>query len=154
MGRYSISNQDKIAHGTDQPVRMQQEIGFTKIEKLFPHPELTGKAWKIYKILAQEFIARRILEDINDSLVAAYALELGTYYDQMEAIRLEGFIVKIHTKAGTVNSVNPRRKIASDCLEKATKLATQFGLTPASRAKIAAMLSGNEQKYDEFTEFE
>lgn len=154
MGRYGITNQDKIAHGTDQPVRMQQEIGFSKVEKLFPHPELTGKAWKIYKIIAQEFISRNVLEDINDALVSAYALELGTYYDQMEAIRIEGVLIEVETKQGTVRMVNPRRKVASDCLEKATKLANQFGLTPASRAKIAAMINGNDQKYDEFTEFE
>lgn len=154
MGRYATSNQDKVAHGTDQPVRLHQEVGFTKIEKLFPHPELTGKAWKIYKIISSEFIARRILEDINDSLIAAYALELGTYYDQMEALKIEGMIQEVETKNGTSKVVNPRRKVASDCLEKATKLAAQFGITPASRAKIAAMLSGNTEKYDEFTEFE
>lgn len=154
MGRNAISNQDKIAHGTDQPVRMQQEIGFTKIEKLFPHPELTGKAWKIYKIVAQEFMARRILEDINDALVAAYALELGTYYDQMEAIRVEGLILKAKTKQGEMLVVNPRRRVADSALANAKSLASQFGLTPASRAKIAAMINGNDQKYDEFTEFE
>lgn len=154
MGRYTTTNQDKIAHGTDQPVRMRQEVGFTKVERIYPHPELTGRAWKIYKVIASEFIARGVLEEINDSLVSAYAQEMAVYWDMTSALITEGYIIKVLTKAGVVPVVNPKRKLQSDALANATRLGIQFGITPASRAKIAAMISGNDKKYDEFAEFE
>lgn len=57
------------------------------------------------------------------------------------------------TKHGTATVVNPKRKIAESALANAKALATEFGLTPSSRSRVAALLSDNTPK-DDFAEFE
>lgn len=57
------------------------------------------------------------------------------------------------TKHGTATVVNPKRKVAESALANAKALAAEFGLTPASRSRVAALLSDNTPK-DDFAEFE
>ena len=71
----------------------------------------------------------------------------------MSDIEKEGVTVEVETKAGFVTQINPKRKIAEGALAAAKSLAVEFGMTPSSRSRVAALLSGNEQK-DEFAEFE
>ena len=53
----------------------------------------------------------------------------------------EGYTIEVMTKHGTATVVNPKRKVA------------EFGLTPASRSRVAALLSDDTPK-DDFAEFE
>jgi phage terminase small subunit len=62
--------------------------------------------------------------------------------------------VKVETKSGTtVTQINPKRKIAESALSAAKTLASEFGISPASRARVAAMIAG-VQKKDDFADYE
>ena len=65
----------------------------------------------------------------------------------------EGYTVKVATKTGFITQVNPKRKIAESALSAAKALAVEFGMTPSSRNRVAALLSGNAPK-DDFADFE
>ena len=49
--------------------------------------------------------------------------------------------------------INPKRKIAEGALAAARSLAAEFGMTPSSRNRVAALLANNTSKND-FAEFE
>ena len=86
-------------------------------------------------------------------LVVAYAREMGLYHDMMRAVEKEGCTIEVATKSGTTTIVNPKRKVAESALANAKSLAAEFGLTPSSRHRVAALLAGDVPK-DDFAEFE
>ena len=86
-------------------------------------------------------------------LVIAYCREMALYHDMMKDLEKEGYTVKVATKTGFITQVNPKRKIAESALSAAKALAVEFGMTPSSRNRVAALLSGNEPK-DDFADFE
>lgn len=71
----------------------------------------------------------------------------------MKDLEKEGYTVKVETKTGYITQVNPKRKIAEGALSAAKALAAEFGMTPSSRNRVAALLSGNAPK-DDFADFE
>jgi P27 family predicted phage terminase small subunit len=156
MGVKNIGNENKILHGTNQPCRMQDEsVGFERIKTLPRHSELQGREWRIYKVIASEFINKQLLETVNDALVVMYAKEMGLYFDSMEKLKQEGYVINVATKDGVARKINPLRRIANEAFTNANKLASDFGLSPASRIRIAAMMNGTkEQPKDEFSDFE
>ena len=59
----------------------------------------------------------------------------------------------METKKGTTIIVNPKRKIAESALANVKMLAVEFGFTPASRSKVADLVSADKNK-DDFADFE
>ena len=86
-------------------------------------------------------------------LVVAYAREMGLYHDMMRVVEKEGYTIEVMTKHGTATVVNPKRKVAESALANAKSLASEFGLTPSSRHRVAALLS-DDTPTDDFAEFE
>lgn len=103
--------------------------------------------------MAAELIHKRLLEVVGVDLVVAYAREMGLYHDMMRAIEREGATVEIITRSGPATVVNPKRRIAEGALANARSLAAEFGLTPANRHRVAALLAEDAPK-DDFAEFE
>ena len=103
--------------------------------------------------MATELIHNRLLDLVGVDLVAAYAREMGLYHDMMRTVEKEGCTIEVVTKSGTTTVVNPKRKVAESALANAKSLASEFGLTPSSRHRVAALLSDDVPK-DDFAEFE
>lgn len=118
-----------------------------------PRSGLKGTAKKVFEVVAAELVDNRLLDLVGVDLVVAYAREMGLYHDAMREAEKEGFILEIETKFGTTKIVNPKRKVAESALANAKSLAAEFGLTPASRSRVAALLSDDAPK-DDFAEFE
>ena len=118
-----------------------------------PRSGLKGTAKKVFEIVATELLHKCLLDAVGVDLVVAYAREIGLYHDAMREAEKEGYILEIETKFGTTKIVNPKRKVAESALANAKSLAAEFGLTPASRSRVAALLSDNTPK-DDFAEFE
>lgn len=153
-GRKNTSDLVKNIRGTDQPCRLTNDaaVGFTKLAKV-PSSGLDGMAKKIYKIVATELWNKQLLENVNIDLVIAYSREMGIYYEMANDLKIEGYTVSEATKLGKKIKINPKRKIMETALSHAKSLSVEFGFTPASRAKIAAMISGKVE-VDDFAEFE
>lgn len=118
-----------------------------------PRSGLKGTAKKVFEVVATELIHNRLLDLVGVDLVVAYAREMGLYHVMMRAVEKEGYTIEVATKSGTTTVVNPKRKVAESALANAKSLASEFGLTPSSRHRVAALLSDDVPK-DDFAEFE
>lgn len=118
-----------------------------------PRSGLKGTAKKVFEVVAAELVNNRLLDLVGVDLVVAYAREMGLYHDTMRELEKEGYTFEVETKFGSTTMVNPKRKVAESALANARSLAAEFGLTPVSRSRVAALLSNNPQK-DDFTDFE
>lgn len=144
----------KTLRGTDQPCRMTRKAApaGTAIVSL-PRSGLKGTAKKVFEIVATELIHKCLLDMVGIDLVVAYAREMGLYHDTMRELEKEGYTIEVETKFGSTTLVNPKRKVAESALANAKSLAAEFGLTPASRSRVAALIADNAPK-DDFAEFE
>ena len=154
-GRKKLPDNIKALRGTDQPCRMENKIATLPTQTLITLPKsgLKGTAKKIFAIVATELIYNNILDHLGVDLVIAYCREMALYHDMMKDLEKEGYTVKVATKTGFITQVNPKRKIAESALSAAKALAVEFGMTPSSRNRVAALLSGNAPK-DDFADFE
>ena len=153
-GRKKTPDALKTLRGTAQPCRMTAAgPGLEKVV-VAPRSGLKGTTKKIFEMVAVELIHKNILEAVGLDLVVAYAREMALYHDLMrEMERDNSLTVEVFTKNGPVTSINPKRKLAEAALSNARSLAAEFGLTPASRSRIAQLLSPDTPK-DDFAEFE
>ncbi len=153
-GRKKLPDELKALRGTDQPCRMSGDAASTEsVVVSLPRSGLKGAAKKVFEVVATELIHKNLLDLVGVDLVVAYAREMGLYHDMMREVDKEGYTLDVETKFGTTKIVNPKRKIAESALMNAKSLAAEFGLTPASRGRVAALLSDDGPK-DEFAEFE
>ena len=155
-GRKKISDASKRLRGTDQPCRMDESVPATIATAVVSLPKsgLKGTAKKIYALVGTEMLSKGLLDVVNIELLVAYCREMGLYKDMMHDLEQEGFTVTVETKSGaTVTQINPKRKIAESALSAAKVLASEFGISPASRARVAAMIAG-VQKKDDFADYE
>lgn len=153
-GRKKLPDELKALRGTDQPCRMSGDTASTEsVVVSLPRSGLKGTAKKVFEVVATELIHKNLLDLVSADLVVAYAREMGLYHDLMREVDKEGYTLDVETKFGTTKIVNPKRKIAESALMNAKSLTAEFGLTPASRGRVAALLSDDGPK-DEFAEFE
>lgn len=153
-GRKKIPDELKSLRGTDQPCRMSGGAVWSGTALVaLPRSGLKGTAKKVFEVVATELIHKCLLDVVGVDLVVAYSREMGLYHDMMRDTEKEGYTVEIMTKHGTATVVNPKRKVAESALANAKSLAAEFGLTPASRSRVGALLGGNAPK-DDFAEFE
>lgn len=144
----------KSLRGTDQPCRMTGDAASTGTSvAVLPRSGLKGTAKKVFEVVATELIHKCLLDIVGVDLVVAYAREMGLYHDMMRETEKEGYTIEVMTKHGTATVVNPKRKVAEAALANAKALAAEFGFTPSSRNRVAALVSNAPQK-DDFTDFE
>lgn len=119
-----------------------------------PKTALKGTAKKLYTVLGTELLCNGLLDAASLDLLVAYCREMALYNDMMKAVEKEGVTIEVPTKGdGTITQINPKRKVAEAALANAQRLASEFGLSPASRGRVAALLVGNAPK-DDFAAFE
>lgn len=151
-GRKKIPSEIKRLRGTDQPCRTNEKTDLQKVP-VVPRSGLKGSAKKVFELVASELIHKNILDVVGLDLLVAYAREMALYHDLMREVEKEGLTIEVETKKGTMTVVNPKRKIAESALMNAKSLSAEFGLTPATRGRIAGLFTLQAPK-DDFAEFE
>ena len=153
-GRKKTSDASKRLRGTDQPCRMDGDLVPMAPATTLPKAKgLKGTAKKLYQLVGTELASKGLLDVVNLDLLLAYCREMALYKDMMKELETEGYTVKVATKNGSITQINPKRKIAENALIAAKTLAAEFGSSPASRARVAAMIAGIQKK-DDFADFE
>ncbi len=153
-GRKKTSDASKRLRGTDQPCRMDGDLVPMAPATTLPKAKgLKGTAKKLYRLVGTELASKGLLDVVNLDLLLAYCREMALYKDMMKELETEGYTVKVATKNGSITQINPKRKIAENALIAAKTLAAEFGISPASRARVAAMIAGIQKK-DDFADFE
>ncbi|MBC8266360.1 MAG: phage terminase small subunit P27 family [Flavobacteriales bacterium] len=149
-GRKKIPTKLKEAQGTIEKSRLvENEMQVDACRELPASPvwlsEIGKSEW--YKVTNQLFNLQ-MLHQIDLPLIAAYCNEISLYIETETMLREKGRIQVFKNIDGTVKHTQaiPYQKIAKDALDKALKLAVQFGLTPVARASInAPKITNNTQ---------
>lgn len=98
-------------------------------------PHLGQYAAKLWADITNDMLAAKMLYAVDLAMLEAYCEAMGTYREMMDKCKADGFVVKGKSGSG-VDMQHPSVHIALKFLEKAMKLATEFGLTPSARMRI------------------
>ncbi len=90
-----------------------------------------------------------MLYEVDLALLAAYCREMGMYIE-MSLVLKDGQVERTYDKDGLLRATKtkPEVRIQREALDRALKIATQFGFTPSARASIPQNTKEEEQKSD------
>lgn len=158
MGRNKLPTELKILKGTLEKSRvLKDEMKPSTIKNLPYPPEWLGDiAKKEWYVITKELHKLGMLTDLDLSILALYCNEIQTYIECNEILKNKSRVQLFKNPDGSLKyaSQSSFQKIANDCLSKALKIATEFGLTPASRTRIGTGISvDNQDPFFEFLKF-
>jgi P27 family predicted phage terminase small subunit len=144
-GRKSQPNALKQLKGT-QPVRMNKDEPESEaISKLPRAPRwFTDTAKSIYYSTGKHLAGSRVLSQADLEMFISFCNEYAKYLDtekEMQSVPLRANLSKDSERA--YRRVERQNRAA---WERSMKLASEFGITPAARAKAQAIATGKEEK--------
>lgn len=151
-GRKATPNALKELRGTDQPVRMRDEISVVPItDPIVSIPRgsqlQTKRARDIFKKKANQLIALRVLTEMDLELLGVYASALDMFYSCVEKIGSEDLVVEVIGKNGTTLVKNPYLSIMSDMVDTINRIGGEFGFSPVSRQKLKAEVKEEDNPF-------
>ena len=135
---------------------VQNEITPSVKSDFMPPENLNAWGKNLWVQVASEFSNLKMLTVLDDGSLFTMCNEFGVYCECSNLLKTQGLQIEenIYDKEGNVIGTrmenNPLRRIASDAYKNYRAMATEFGLTPASRTKIGTT---NVSKGDTFDEF-
>jgi P27 family predicted phage terminase small subunit len=139
-GRKKIPTAIKKAQGTLVKSRtLENEMEVEQINFLPEAPDYLNDFGKLeWGSVAGELLQKNMLHLVDLSLLSAYCNEMGTYLECSEKIKKEGAVERTYDKDGRLRAskTKPEVAMARNALDRALKIAVQFGFTPSSRASI------------------
>lgn len=140
QGRKKIPTAIKKAQGTLVKSRtLENEMEVEKINFVPEAPDFLNSFGRAeWLTVATELQGKQMLHLVDLALLAAYCNEIGIYLECSEKVNKEGAIERTYDAEGRVRAskMKPEVVMARNSLDRALKLATQFGFTPSSRASI------------------
>ena len=140
-GRKKLPTKIKELQGTLKTERvLKNEMQVALVEKVPPPPKwLTKIAAQEWKNVCFELYNKQMLHKIDLRFIESYCNAMALHIETEIMLRKEGRIQDFKNADGTIKHTqsNPFQKIANDALDKALKIATQFGLTPSARTNIS-----------------
>ena len=140
--------------GTVQPCRAVENEMQVSVVSSLPEPplwlsEIGKEEW--LKVTAELF-NKNMLHQIDLRLLEAYCNALSLHIETEIMLREKGRIQVFKNEDGTIKHAQavPYQKIANDALDKALKIATQFGFTPSARATISQPNIIQQNQYNYF----
>jgi|TARA_R110000851_G_scaffold211432_1_gene364019 P27 family predicted phage terminase small subunit len=154
-GRKKIPTAIKKAQGTDRKDReLDNEMTVSNVVSMPNAPLFLNDFGSLeWNKVTNELANLSMLHDVDLGMLASYCREMGTYFEMVEALK-GGQVERTYDKDGKLRAtkLKPEVKIARDCLDRAIKLAVQFGFTPSSRASLSMpeQIEEVKNKYDFF----
>jgi len=157
-GRNQIPREIKKLQGTLQKCRDTGLI--TNGELLISAPDapawLTDQAKEIYADTCNDLLTMKMLTNTNIRLIISYSNFLAKHLDIEEQLANQGImsnIVTFRDSKGEINKiqVNALAKISMDSFVQSMKIATEFGLTPASKGRVPRIEKPQANIVDLFT---
>ena len=139
-GRKRKPTKLKELQGTLKPERViENEMSVSLVQDIPPPPNwLTEIGRDEWTKVCGELYNKRMLHQIDLRLIEAYCNAMALHIETEIMLREKGRIQVFKNTDGTVKHTQavPFQKIANDALDRALKLATQFGFTPSARTTI------------------
>ena len=138
----------KKLEGSYQPYRELGENEMTPepIDKLSHEGLINTFADNIWLKLNRNLAAIGMLNEIDQELLMAYCNEMGIYFDCMEKVKVEGYLMESPANGKIISNY---MKIGNTSLNNATKLSDKFGFNPAARTKIEMPTKKKGDIFDE-----
>lgn len=132
--------------------KREKEINF-KADKIKPPKWLSNDSKKVFRQLVKEFEHNEMLKNVDVHHLALFADAFVNYIKCSEIIEQDGLMIEHTNKAGETNKVpHPLLTKKKQLFEQLNKIMGEFGLSPASRAKLA-IPSKIEQVNDKLSMF-
>ena len=137
-GRKPVPTAIKEMRGTVQPCRTNKnEVKINALEKLPSVPRwFTKTQRKIYKTKGDQLRVMGVLTPLDFELFISFCREYGNYIDT--SIELEKYPLNGFMDEKTDYVFKRQSKINKESWERAKAIASEFGFTPSSRAKMIA----------------
>tara|TARA_R110000751_G_scaffold240843_3_gene341433 strand:- start:6214 stop:6687 length:474 start_codon:yes stop_codon:yes gene_type:complete len=154
-GRKKIPTKEKELRGTLKPERIiPNEMTVSLVSSLPEPPEwLTEIGKEEYTKVCSELLNKQMLHQIDMRLIEAYCNAMALHIETEIMLREKGRIQVYRDDKGNVKHTQsiPYQAIADKALDKALKIAVQFGLTPSARSSISQpKLIQNNNEYNFF----
>ena len=139
-GRKKIPTRIKEIQGTLKPERkLENEMQVSLVQQV-PNPPawLTEIGKEEWNKICHELFNKNMLHQIDLRLIEAYCNAMSLHIETEMMLRDKGRIQVFKNPDGSIKHTQsvPYQKIANDALDRALKIATQFGLTPSARSSI------------------
>jgi len=136
-GRKSIPTKVKQIRGTfRQDQSVTNEMIPSRVDGIPKPPTILVKeAATLWNETVKELYELDMLHGVDLPLLAAYCQEMATYFECSAYIQDKG---KTYEDSHGNPHTRPEVIIQRNSLDRALKLATQFGFTPSARCKIEA----------------
>lgn len=139
-----IVNENKAHLSKDELERRkkaEESLQF-KNDKIKPPQWLSDDAKRIFKKLIKEFEHNNLLTNVDVTSLAIYSDLYNDYIYCSKLIEEEGMMVEYTNKAAETNKVpHPLLTKKKQSFESMNKIASEFGLSPVARAKLALNLT-------------
>ena len=139
-GRKKIPTKIKKLQGTLKAERgLENEMQATLVNSIPTAPEWLSEIGKSeWKKVCTELFNKQMLHYIDLRLLEAYCNAISLHIETEIMLREQGRIQVFKNPDGTIKHTQavPYQKIANDALDRALKIATQFGFTPTARSSI------------------
>jgi P27 family predicted phage terminase small subunit len=144
-GRKSQTNALKKLKGT-QPVRMNKdEPEVDVISKLPRAPRWFGEMAKsIYYSTGKQLAGSRVLSSADLEMFISFCNEYAKYLETEKELQKVPYRAKLDKEVE--KALRRTERINRTSWERSMKLASEFGITPAARAKAQAIATGKEEK--------
>lgn len=136
-GRKRVPTVIKQARGTLQPCRTNPNEPDYVLAHDIPDPPdfLSEYGRKVYYSTAEELLRVNVLTNISLPVFIMYCTEMSKYYEASQQLKKTSVVYK---SSSSDPKVNPWQRVASDTLNNIMRIATEFGITPASAGKVKA----------------
>ena len=139
-GRKKIPTKIKELQGTIKAERkLDNEMTVSLVSKIPLAPEWLSEIGKSEWIkVCVELFNKQMLHQIDLRILEAYCNAISLHIETEIHLRENGRIQEFKNPDGTIKHTQaaPHQKIANDALDRALKIATQFGFTPSARSSI------------------
>lgn len=155
MGRFPLPEKVKSVRGTVRKCRKRDEVVAPKVELVDVNvpSHLKGKAREIFELKVRQCFGLGILAEIDIDALALYAWEMAELLQLQQRLKKEDYVVIEETKSGSVLKTHPLVKVVTAKLATVNAIGSQFGWSPVSRIRLAAMANTEKEK-DNFSEFD
>lgn len=150
-GRKKLPDIVKISRGQTKPSRMSGDkpvFNLFTVDSLPPAPNFLNETGKqVYLDTVKQLIELRLVNSVNFPLIIAYANNIGIYYEAETYMRQKTRLSPVRGPEGDIIKLNvsPYHKIANDALDRALRIASEFGITPSAQTKIMSLIKPPEE---------
>ena len=103
---------------------------------------VTGLARKHWRELAPQLVALGLLKKLDEPRLALYCVEYGRWREALRYIKKRGGSLSFNGQGALTK--HPYVSIANEALEHMLRIGNEFGMSPASRTRLAIDPGENE----------